>query len=144
MLIPLVLALFVKARFSEIAARIRSFTGKLTNISVLLLLVAVFVLFTKTIISNANVLPVILLFFLGAMMIGFVTGGKRRDVRLILLVGAGQRNPPVAMLVASQNFSTEPMAAITPLLAAIMGLLILIPVASRIGKREELHNLTYK
>jgi len=38
-------------------------------------------------------------------------------------------------LVASQYFSSEPMAAIVPLLVGIIGLSILLPLASKIGKK---------
>ena len=125
MLIPLVLALFVKARFPDIAVHIRPFAEILTSISILVLFIAAMFLYTKIIFSNASVLPVILLFFLGAMAIGYFTGGKNRDARIILSVGTGLRNPPVAMLVASQNFPAEPMAAMVPLLLVIIGLLVL-------------------
>ncbi len=135
MLIPLLLALFVKARFSDIAARIQPFTAKLTNLAVLATIAATIYLYTKTIIANANVLPIILLFFLGAMAIGYFTGGKNRDARITLAVGTSLRNPPVAILVASQHFSSEPMAAMTPLLVIIIGLSILFPLAAIIGKK---------
>ena len=135
MLVPLAIALFVNARFSDIAARLKPYAGKLTDLSLLLLVITVLILYTKDIIANASVLPVVLVFFLGAMAIGFVAGGKRKDVRLLMLVGAGLRNPAVAMLVASQNFSTEPMAAMVPLLGIIIGLLILFPMAIMIGKK---------
>jgi len=134
MLFPLVFALFCKAYFPDIAARIQPFVEKLTNVSVLSLLVAVLVLYTEIIILNASMLPVVLLFFLGAMLVGYGIGGGRRDVRFILLVGTGLRNPPVAMLVASQNFSAEPMAAIVPLLVIVIGLSILFPLAIMLGK----------
>jgi len=136
MLIPLALALFIKARFSGIAARIQPFISKLTNISILVILVAILVLYTKTIITNASVLPVILIFFIGAMAIGYLTGGKSKDASFTLLVGTGLRNPPVALLVANNNFSTLPMAAMVPLIVAIMSLFILIPLAVRMGKKS--------
>jgi len=136
MLLPLILALFVKARFSDIAGRIHPVTEKLTNLAVLILLVAVLFLHTKTIIAHTSDLPIILLFFLGATAIGYCTGGKDRDARIILSVGTGLRNPPVAILVASQNFPSEPMAAMTPLLVIIIGLAILFPMAAKIGKRD--------
>ena len=135
MLIPLVLALFVKARFSDIAVRIQPFAAKLTNITIVVLVIIVVYLYAKVIVSNARVLPIILLFFLGAMAIGYFTGGKNRNARIILSVGTGLRNPSVAMLVASQHFSSEPMAAIVPLLVGIIGLSILLPLASKIGKK---------
>ena len=69
------------------------------------------------------------------MVIGDFAAGKIRDMRVMLLVRTGLRNPPVAILVASQNFSTEPAAAIVPLLAAIVGLLILLPLAIMLGRK---------
>ena len=135
MLIPLAVAIFVKTYFSEIAERIQPVSAKITNIFILILIVMVVVLYTDLIISNVSVLPVILLFFLGSMAIGYFTGGRNREVRFLLLVGTGLRNPPVAMLVASQSFPAQPMAAMVPLLIIIIGLSILFPLAKIIGKK---------
>ena len=137
MLIPLFIALFVKARFSDIAIRIQPFFAKLTNITVLVLFLAIVYLNIEVIASNVSALPVILIFFLGAFGIGYLTGGKSRNARIILSVGTGLRNPSIAILVAGQYFSSEPMAAITPLLVIIIGLLILIPLATKIGQKTE-------
>ena len=135
MLIPLAVAIFVKTYFSEIAARIQPVSAKITNIFILILIVMVVVLYTDLIISNVSALPVILLFFLGSMAIGYFTGGRNREVRFLMLVGTGLRNPPVAMLVASQSFPAQPMAAMVPLLIIIIGLSILFPLAKIIGKK---------
>ena len=134
MLVPLLLALFVKAYFSDIAVRIQPLASIITNIAISISIIAMVYLYTKTITSNISVVPVIILFFLGSMAIGYFTGGKNRDARIILSVGTGLRNPPIAILVASNNFSTEPMAAIVPLLVIIIGLSILFPLARKIGK----------
>ena len=136
MLIPLLLALFVKARYSGIAARILPLFAKLTNITLLVLLVALVYLYTEIIISSVSALLVTLLFFLGAMAIGYFTGGKNRRARIILSVGTGLRNPPIAMLVASQYFSSEPLAAIVALLNVIIGLAILFPLAKIVGNNK--------
>ena len=135
MLIPLAVAIFVKTYFSKIAERIQPVSAKITNVFILILIVMVVVLYTDLIISNVSVLPVILLFFLGSMAIGYFTGGRNREVRFLLLVGTGLRNPPVAMLVASQSFPAQPMAAMVPLLIIIIGLSILFPLAKIIGKK---------
>jgi len=134
MLVPLLLALFVKAYFSDIAVRIQPFASIITNIAISISVIAMVFLYTKTITSNISVLPIILLFFLGSMAIGYFTGGKNRNARIILSVGTGLRNPPITILVASNNFPTEPMAAIVPLLIIIVGLSILFPLARKIGK----------
>lgn len=138
MLIPLVLALFIRAHFSGFAQRMQPFAARFTNISILVLVISVLFLYTETIIASVDILPVIILFFLGAMIIGYLSGGKNRDIRIIFSVGTGLRNPPVAILVASQNFSTEPVAALVPLLVAIVGVSILLPLAILTGKKVAL------
>jgi len=135
MLIPLSLALFVKARYSGLAGRILPVFAKLTNLSILVLVIALVYLYAPVIVASAPALPTVILFFLGSMAIGYCSGGRNRHARIILSIGTGLRNPPVAMLVASQYFTTEPMAAIVPLLVVIIGLSILFPLTGIIGKR---------
>jgi len=135
MLIPLAVALLFKARYSDIAERIQPISKKLTNLSLLILIITLIYLYTQIIISAAAVIPVVLLFFLGASAIGYLAGGKNWGASITLLVGTGLRNPPVAMLVANQFFPHEPMAAIVPLLIVIIGLSILVPVAKKIGSK---------
>ncbi|WP_428356701.1 bile acid:sodium symporter family protein [Methyloprofundus sp.] len=120
MLVPLLLALLINARFSGIARRIQSFTAVVTKISVVVLIISVLFLHTETILSNASVLPVIVLFFLGAMFIGYFFGGKKSHVRIIFSVGTALRNPPVAILVASQNFSSQPWLLLFPYLLRLL------------------------
>ena len=139
MLIPLVIGLAFKARFSDSAVRVVPVFAKLTNLIVLILIVDLAYLYTEVIIASASALLVILLFFLGTMGIGFFSGGTNRDARIIFAIGTGLRNPPVAMLIANQYFSSQPMAAIVPLLIVIIGLSILIPLAIRIGRKSADH-----
>jgi len=134
-LIPLLLGLLVKAYFAKTTAHLQKFTARLTNLFVLALVIAMLVLYSEIIMHNVMVLPVIFLFFLGAMGIGYITGGKSRNARIVLSVGTSLRNPPIAMLVASNSFANEPMAAIVPLLVIIIGLSILFPLAKRIGNK---------
>jgi len=138
MLLPLVSALCFNAFFPNIAVRLQAFTRKITGISVFGLIVAVLYLYTDVIVGNANVLMLISIFFLGAVMIGGFMGGRNRHARISLIVGTGLRNPPVAILVASQNFSTEPLAAIVPLLLAIIGVLTLLPWAKIVSRSVKL------
>jgi len=134
MVVPLLIALAVRAWLPNAAARIQPFSQIVTNIAALILVVAALFLYTEIIVSNISVLPVIVLFFFGSMAIGYFTGGKDKQACVVLAVGTGLRNPPVAILVASDNFSSEPMAAMVPLLLVIVGLSILFPLAKRVGK----------
>lgn len=135
MLLPLVFALFIRALFTRFAQRTQPFAARFTNLSILTLVIAVLFLYTETIIESVDMLPVIVSFFVGAMFIGYFSAGKKRDLRTIFSVGTGLRNPPVAILVASQNFSEQPIAAIVPLLLAIIGMMILLPLAILMGRK---------
>ncbi len=134
MLIPLVFALLINARFPNVAARIQPLATKFTNIAVLVLIIAMLFLYTKIIIASISILPIVIVFFLGAAAIGYVTGGKNNNARFVLAVGTGLRNPPVAILVASHIFPNEPVAATVPLFVMIIGAAILFPWAKKIGK----------
>lgn len=137
MLLPLMLALLIKALFSDMADRIQPYARVVTTVSVIMLILTVIALYAKVIVANAHILPVITLFFLLAMTIGYLAGGKRQHARIVLAVGTGLRNPPIAILVASQNFPAEPMAAIVPLLLAVISVSILLPLA--IITRKHVH-----
>jgi len=132
MMVPLALALLIRARFSAIAILIQPYVSKIASISALILAITIVKFYTKTIISNLSTLPIVVLFVLGAMLIGYLTGGKSRDARIILAIGTALRNPPVAILVANQSFPAEPMVAIIPLLGFIIAMLILFPWAKSV------------
>lgn len=87
MLVPLVLALIFKSFFSAAAARIQPYMAKITNLSILILIITVLMLYTEIVIASASVLPIIVLFFIGAMLIGYFTGEKSRNARISLAVG---------------------------------------------------------
>jgi len=134
MVLPLVIALCFNAYFPNAAAYLQAYTRKITGLSVLGLIVAILFLYTVTIVNNADALVAISLFFIGAVIIGSFFGGRGRKNRISLIVGTALRNPPIAILVASQSFSTQPMAAIVPLLLAIVAVLILLPWAKVVSR----------
>lgn len=134
MLIPLIIALCLNAYLPNAASRLQSYTRKITGLSVFVLIVSVIYLYTDVIVSHVDILAVLVLFFLGAAIIGAFMGGRSNSARVSLVVGTGLRNPPVAILVASQSFSTEPMAAIVPLLLAIVAVLMLLPWAKVVSR----------
>ncbi|MDC9728383.1 MAG: hypothetical protein PSN04_03505 [Methyloprofundus sp.] len=134
MLIPLIIALCLNAYLPNAANCLQSYTRKITGLSVFVLIVSVIYLYTDVIVSHVDILAVLVLFFLGAAIIGAFMGGRSNSARVSLVVGTGLRNPPVAILVASQSFSTEPMAAIVPLLLAIVAVLMLLPWAKVVSR----------
>ena len=73
MLIPLALALLVKAYFPTIASRVLPIFAQLTNVSIFLVIITLVYLYTEVIISAAHALPIATLFFIGSMAIGYFT-----------------------------------------------------------------------
>jgi len=136
MLIPLILALTFKAYFSDAAMHIQPYIAKITSLATVLLFISSVLLYSEIIMDNSDTLVIILLFFLGSMAIGYLAGGQISNARIIFAIGTGLRNPPIVVLVASQSFSSEPMAAIAPLLIILIGLSILLPWAVIIRKRR--------
>jgi hypothetical protein len=64
-------------------------------------------------------------------VIGFVLGGGEPGVRSVLGLGTAQRNVSAALVVTAQNFGADTLTFV--LVAAIVMLLVLMPVARRLG-----------
>jgi BASS family bile acid:Na+ symporter len=71
------------------------------------------------------------LFVLGSFAIGFVLGAGDPGVRNVLGLGTAQRNVSAALVVAAQNFGPDTLTFV--LVGAIVMLLVLMPVARRLG-----------
>ena len=137
MLIPLASGMLIGAYRPEWVDRITPWTKKVSSISLLLLTIALVYLYRDTILANLDVIPIIIVFVLGSMSIGYLSAGRNKAARIPLSIGAGLRNTPVSMLVATQYFSDEPIASIMALLLIIIALLILFPLAKYTGKNVE-------
>ncbi|MBW2122971.1 MAG: bile acid:sodium symporter family protein, partial [Deltaproteobacteria bacterium] len=135
MLIPLLAALFFRARAEAAAKRLQAVFTKLSNIALIVLAATLIILNTKSLIAMVGPsLIAIVLLLIAAMLIGYGLGGPGRDGRVVLSLGTGQRNISAAILVAAQNFK-DPEVTLTMVALAVMGLVIMLPVAGRMGKR---------
>jgi BASS family bile acid:Na+ symporter len=52
-------------------------------------------------------------------------------------LGTAQRNLSAALVVGGQNFSDNPDVLVTVMVAGIIGLVVLLPIAAEFGKRSE-------
>jgi len=78
----------------------------------------------------------LILFVIGSLVIGLVSGGRNPAVRSVLGLGTAQRNISAAIVVTAANFTTgDTMAFI--LVASIVLLLVLMPTAKRLGARSQ-------
>ena len=136
MLLPLILALFVRAYREKAAKLMQGIFAKLTNIAMLLLIVSLVILNTSHLINMIGYpLLAILILLIGSMLIGYYLGGNKRGTRVVSAFGAGQRNISAALLVATQNFD-NPEITIMLVAVSIFGLFVMLPYAKKQGMKS--------
>jgi bile acid:Na+ symporter, BASS family len=136
MLLPLAGALAVKARFAVAAARTKPVLDRVSNLSLILLVLLI------TAANINNVLAVFgthgilagLLFIVVGFGIGWLLGGPGMDTRRVLALGTAQRNIAAALVVGSQSFS-DPKVVVMVVVVAIVSLLVLMPLSRLLAKR---------
>jgi len=135
MLLPLVIALIIRAYWEKIAKSMQKIFTKLTNIAMLVLIISLVILHTNNLIDMVGYpLLAILALLIGAMLIGYYLGGKERSIRVVSALGAGQRNISAALLVGTQNFD-NPDITIMLVAISIFGLFVMMPYAKKIGAK---------
>ena len=136
MLLPLAGALAVKARFAVVAARTKPVLDRVSNLSLILLVLLI------TAANINNVLAVFgtrgilagLLFIAVGFGIGWLLGGPGMDTRRVLALGTAQRNIAAALVVGGQSFS-DPKVVVMVVVVAIVSLLVLMPLSRLLAKR---------
>ena len=138
MLIPLAIGLFINARYDDTAASLQPVMSQTSNISLILLAVLMLVLNFKNIIGviGTGAILAIIIFIVVSFVLGYFLGGPGRDTKSVLGLGTGQRNLAAAMVVGSQNFD-DPNVVIMIIVASVLMLFILMPIAGEIGKRSQ-------
>jgi BASS family bile acid:Na+ symporter len=137
MLLPLAGALAIKARFAVAAARTKAVLDRVSNLSLMLLVVLI------TVANINNVLAVFgthgilagLLFIAVGFGMGWLLGGPGMDTRRVLALGTAQRNIAAALVVGSQSFR-DPKVVVMVVVVAIVSLLVLMPLSRLLAKRS--------
>jgi BASS family bile acid:Na+ symporter len=138
MLLPLAVGLAMKARFEVAAARVKPVFDLVSNLSLILLTILIWVVnFDKIIgiFGTRGILASVVFIVLG-YGVGHLLGGPGLDTRRVLALGTAQRNIAAALLVGGQNFS-DPQVVVMVIVVADVGLLILLPLARVLAKRSK-------
>jgi predicted Na+-dependent transporter len=138
MLIPLAVALFVRARYEEIAAGLLPLMTQATNLSMFVLFVAFFVVYFTEIVGVIGTTAILatITFLVISLVIGYLLGGPASGTKRVLAVGTAQRNLSAALAIAAINF-TDPDVMVMILVVALIGLVLLMSVGGELGKRAE-------
>ena len=136
MLLPLALGLLINARYEETAIRLQPVFSQASNTALMLLLVLGLVLNFREMIGLVGSFGILaaVLFLTASLLSGYLRGGKGIEIKSVIGLGTAQRNIAAALIVAGQNFDVEVVTYI--MVIAILGLVILMPLAGELGKRH--------
>lgn len=138
MLIPLAIALLVRARYEGIASGLLTLMTQATNLSLLVLVIAFFVVYFKDLVAviGSKGILVAVIFLIISLVIGYVLGGTSGGTKRVLAVGTAQRNLSAALAISALNFS-DPDVMVMILVVGLVGLILLMVVGGELGKRAE-------
>jgi BASS family bile acid:Na+ symporter len=137
MLIPLAIGLLIRSHSVEDGDHWKELMGKISSVGLLIMMVASLALNISSIIDFIGSwgLLALVLFVVGSLIIGMLLGGRDPGIRTVMGLGTANRNLAAAIVVVTQNFAGTPTLPFT-LVAAILSLLILMPVAKRMGGKQ--------
>jgi BASS family bile acid:Na+ symporter len=136
-LVPLAVALFVRARYPEAAASALPSFAQASNLSLLILMVLMVVLNFSDVVGllgSGGLLASLILVILTTAG-GYLLGRLGQAGDWIQALGAGQRNIAAAMVVATMNFGNDEVVMVV--VYSLIVLVVLIPLALELGKRAK-------
>jgi BASS family bile acid:Na+ symporter len=130
MLLPLVIGLALKARYGDLAARVKPVLDWISNVSLILLIALITAANIDKVLQVFGTLGILagLLFIALGLGTGWLLGGSGADTKRVMALGTGQRNIAAALVVASQSFS-DPKVVVMVIVVAIVGLIVLMPLS---------------
>ena len=137
MLLPLGIGLLMKARWPGTADTLQPHMSQASTFAILFLVVGGVILAWSDIVDLVGTggLLAAVVFLVVALGLGYVSGGSDPATRSVLGLGTAQRNLSAALVVGAQNFSSEALTYV--IVIALIGLVIVIPVAGELGKHAE-------
>ena len=141
MLIPLAVGLFMKARYESAAEGLRPVMAQASNYSIILVIVLMLVLnFSNVIavIGTGGILALII-FIVISFVLGYFVGGIGSDsgIKRVAGLGTGMRNVSAALVVGTQNFSSNPDVTVMLVVGALFMLIILMGIGGEMGRRGQ-------
>jgi bile acid:Na+ symporter, BASS family len=130
MLLPLATGLALKARYGDLAARLKPILDSVSNLSLIFLVVLITAANIDKVLQVFGTRGILagLLFIALGFGVGWLLGGPDADTKRVMALGTAQRNIAAALVVASQSFS-DPKVVVMVIVVAIVGLIILMPIS---------------
>ena len=130
MLLPLAIGLALKARYGELAARVKPALDWISNVSLILLICLITAANIDKVLQVFGTRAILagLLFIVLGLGTGWLLGGTSADTKPVMALGTAQRNIAAALVVASQSFS-DAKVVVMVIVVAIVGLIVLMPLS---------------
>src|SRR5712691_6966342 len=132
MLIPLAIRLFMKARYTSAAAGLQPVMAQASNYSIILVLALMLVLNFSNVISviGTGGILALVIFIAVSFVLGYFVGGIGSDSNIKKVAGLGttQRNVSEALVVGTQNFSSQPNVLVMLIVGALLMLVVLMVI----------------
>ena len=130
MLFPLAIGLVLKARYGDLAARVKPALDWISNVSLVLLICLITAANIDKVLQVFGTRAILagLLFIALGLGIGWLLGGPSADTKRVVALGTGQRNIAAALVVASQSFN-DAKVVVMVIVVAIVGLIVLMPLS---------------
>ncbi|MGB9928499.1 MAG: bile acid:sodium symporter family protein [Methanosarcina sp.] len=137
-LFPLAISLFIRARYEEVAKSLIPIMAQATNLSILVLLVAFFVIYISDLLRIVGSLAIIAatVFVLVSFTISYFLGGSTGRTRRVVALGTAQRDLSTALAIATLNFA-NPDVMIMIIVMAMVSLTLLMVMGGELGKRAK-------
>ena len=136
MLLPLAAGLALKARYEDLACRVKPMLDWISNVSLILLILLITAANIDKVLQVFGTRGILagLLFIALGFGTGWLLGGPDPDTKRVMALGTAQRNIAAALVVASQSFS-DPKVVVMVIVVAIVGLIILMPLSRALANR---------
>jgi BASS family bile acid:Na+ symporter len=136
MLLPLGIGLAMNARLESIAEKMRAPLNRISSLSLALLFVLMLVTNIQNVISLFGTRGILasILFLLAGAAIGWLLGGPGLGTKGVLALATAQRNIAAALVVGGKDF--DPKVLVMIVVVAVVGLVILMPLARVFGSRS--------
>lgn len=137
MLIPLAVGLAVNAKLGWLAAGLRAPLNRVSSVSLMLLIALLLLTNIQNVISLFGTRGILasIFFLTGAASIGWLLCGPGFGTKGVLALGTAQRNIAAAHVVGGKDFD-DPRVLVMIVVVAVVGLLILMPLAQILGTRS--------
>jgi bile acid:Na+ symporter, BASS family len=139
LLLPIIVGMLVAQLWPNFRKIVQPWIARTGNIALYVLMVATLIGYLPNMVSivGTGAILVGLVFVLGALGIGYLTGAGKDHLQDVGALGTAQRNTAAGVVVAIQNFSEYPNVLVIMTLANVLGIVMLLFIAKRMSRDNQ-------